>query len=111
MSALWNSSEAEAATGGSATRVFEASGVSIDSRTLEPGDLFVALKGPNNDAHAYVPKAFERGAAAALVSDLPSPLTLPQAGPSLSPLPPGGRGEREGPACGRVRGEGSGSSV
>jgi len=36
--------------------------IAEDSRRVEPGDLFVALKGPNNDAHAYVPTAFERGA-------------------------------------------------
>jgi UDP-N-acetylmuramoyl-tripeptide--D-alanyl-D-alanine ligase len=44
---------------------------------LEPGDLFVALKGPNQDGHRYVEQAFARGAAAALVSDgveAPGPL-------------------------------------
>jgi UDP-N-acetylmuramoyl-tripeptide--D-alanyl-D-alanine ligase len=67
MSALWTSGEAAAATGGRATRPFEATGVSIDSRTLRPDDLFVALKGPNQDGHAYLSDAFARGAAAALV--------------------------------------------
>ena len=58
------------------------SGVSTDSRSVAPGELFVALSGPNFDGHAFVPKAVERGAAAALVSraqDLPLPqLPLPQ---------------------------------
>lgn len=67
MTALWTSGEAAAATGGRATRPFEASGVSIDSRTVQPGDLFVALKGPNQDGHAYIGDAFAKGAAAALV--------------------------------------------
>jgi UDP-N-acetylmuramoyl-tripeptide--D-alanyl-D-alanine ligase len=44
------------------------SAVSTDSRTVKPGDLFVALKGDNFDGHAYVEKAFEQGAAGAIVS-------------------------------------------
>ncbi len=42
-------------------------GYSIDSRTLNPGDLFIALKGENFDGHDYVAAALERGAVAALV--------------------------------------------
>jgi len=42
-------------------------GVSIDTRTLEPGDLFVALQGEARDGHDFVKAAFEKGAAAALV--------------------------------------------
>lgn len=42
--------------------------VSTDTRTLRPGDLFVALKGPNFDGHDFVAAARERGACAALVS-------------------------------------------
>ena len=41
-------------------------GISIDTRTLRPGELFVALVG-DTDGHAYVPAALERGAAAVLV--------------------------------------------
>ena len=44
------------------------SGVSTDSRTISPGDLFVALAGERFDGHDYVPQAIGRGAAAALVS-------------------------------------------
>ena len=40
---LWTSEEIAEATGGRVTGVFEAGGVSIDTRTLRPGDLFVAL--------------------------------------------------------------------
>ena len=41
-------------------------GVSIDTRTLVPGDLFVAIKGENSDGHDYVRQAFAAGAAAAV---------------------------------------------
>jgi UDP-N-acetylmuramoyl-tripeptide--D-alanyl-D-alanine ligase len=68
MSALWTSAEAEAATLGQASRAFEANGISIDTRTLKAGDLFVALKGDARDGHGFVPAAFEAKASAALVS-------------------------------------------
>ncbi len=45
----------------------EISGVSTDSRTLQPAELFVALSGERFDGHDFVPKAFARGAAAAVV--------------------------------------------
>ena len=45
------------------------SGISIDSRTIQPGNLFIAIKGPNFDGHAYVQKAFESGAVAVLVQE------------------------------------------
>ena len=42
-------------------------GVSTDSRAIAPGSLFIALRGATFDGHAFVDKAFEAGAAAALV--------------------------------------------
>jgi len=45
-----------------------ASGYSIDSRTLAPGELFFAIHGERFDGHDFVAAAFERGAVAALVS-------------------------------------------
>src|SRR5260364_147812 len=42
--------------------------VSTDSRTVAPGELFVALKGERFDAHDFLPEAVKRGAVAALVS-------------------------------------------
>jgi UDP-N-acetylmuramoyl-tripeptide--D-alanyl-D-alanine ligase len=42
-------------------------GVSTDSRAVKPGELFVALRGPNFDGHAFVADALRRGATAALV--------------------------------------------
>ena len=67
MNSLWTATEAQAATGGSATENWVATGVSIDSRTLTPGDLFVALRGPNFDSHDFVDAALQRGAVAAIV--------------------------------------------
>lgn len=47
----------------------EITGVSIDSRKVKPGDLFVAVKGTLTDGHEYIDKAIEKGAAAVLVSE------------------------------------------
>jgi UDP-N-acetylmuramoyl-tripeptide--D-alanyl-D-alanine ligase len=44
------------------------SGISIDSRTIAPGDAFFAIKGENRDGHEFVPGALERGAAFAVVA-------------------------------------------
>ncbi len=44
-----------------------AHGYSIDSRTIQPGDLFFAIRGPRNDGHAYVGDALRLGAVAAVV--------------------------------------------
>ncbi|MFZ5721125.1 MAG: UDP-N-acetylmuramoyl-tripeptide--D-alanyl-D-alanine ligase [Pseudomonadota bacterium] len=64
---LWTSEAIARATGGAASGGFAASGVSIDTRTIEPGDLFVALAGVR-DGHEFVAQALEKGAAGALVS-------------------------------------------
>jgi len=65
---LWTSADAAEATDGQATGSWAATGISIDTRTLEAGDLFVALAGPNFDGHKFVPAAFDTGAVAAVVS-------------------------------------------
>ena len=44
-------------------------GWSVDSRTLQRGDLFFALRGPVNDGHAHVAEVFEKGAVAAVVEE------------------------------------------
>ena len=63
---LWTSGEICAATGGLLQGGdFAATGVSIDTRSLEPGDLFVALRG-ERDGFVYARDAFARGAAGAL---------------------------------------------
>ncbi len=50
-------------------------GVSIDSRTCQPGDVFFALRGDRFDGHDFVPQAFERGALAAVVNRETNPDT------------------------------------
>ncbi len=67
---LWTAAEAAAATGGRATSEWTVDGVSIDTRILQPGDLFVALKAAR-DGHDFVAQALEKGAGAALVSYVP----------------------------------------
>lgn len=63
---LWTSAEAAAATGGRAVGRWLATGVSIDTRDLAAGSLFVALK-DKRDGHDFVPAAYGAGAGAALV--------------------------------------------
>jgi UDP-N-acetylmuramoyl-tripeptide--D-alanyl-D-alanine ligase len=77
---LWTSAEAAAATGGRTTTAWQAGGVSIDTRTLQAGDLFVALKDVR-DGHDFVAQALASGAAAALVSRIPE--GLPEGAPLL----------------------------
>ena len=47
-------------------------GVNIDSRRIEKGHLFVAIKGTQTDGHKFIPKALELGAAAVLCEDMPT---------------------------------------
>ncbi|WP_298842348.1 UDP-N-acetylmuramoyl-tripeptide--D-alanyl-D-alanine ligase [uncultured Roseobacter sp.] len=77
---LWTAAEAARATAGRATTDWEARGVSIDTRTLEAGDLFVALKDVR-DGHEFVAQALQKGAAAAMVSHIPD--GLPENAPLL----------------------------
>ncbi|WP_299403920.1 UDP-N-acetylmuramoyl-tripeptide--D-alanyl-D-alanine ligase [uncultured Roseobacter sp.] len=77
---LWTAQEAAAATGGRVTGDWSATGVSIDTRTLQPGDLFVALK-DQRDGHEFVAQALEKGAAAALVDHVPN--GVPETAPLL----------------------------
>ncbi|WP_323779984.1 UDP-N-acetylmuramoyl-tripeptide--D-alanyl-D-alanine ligase [Leisingera sp.] len=67
---LWTAAEAAAATGGRTEGDWAVSGLSIDTRTLEAGDMFVALKAAR-DGHDFVAQALEKGAGAALVSRIP----------------------------------------
>lgn len=72
MMALWTAQEAAAATNGrNIGGPWQANGVSIDSRTVAAGDLFVALAGPKFDGHDYVASALARGGAAAVVAKQP----------------------------------------
>ena len=49
----------------------EIRGISFNSRTTQPGDLFVAVKGYESDGHRFIPMALEKGAAAVLCEDVP----------------------------------------
>jgi len=70
MSALWSEAELTRALGAasSAPPSEPVRGVSIDSRTLQAGDLFFAIRGETHDGHDHVARAFEAGAAAAVAS-------------------------------------------
>ncbi|QFG36991.1 UDP-N-acetylmuramoyl-tripeptide--D-alanyl-D-alanine ligase [Paracoccus pantotrophus] len=94
---LWTSQDAVAATGGRATRDFAVTGVSIDTRTIRPGDLFIALQAAR-DGHDFVAQALQKGAGAALVSRIPhgvaddAPLlVVPDVLPALEALGRAGR--------------------
>ncbi len=67
MKPLWTSSAIADATGGKAMGPFNVNGVAFDSREVEPGDLFVALKGEHSDGHDYIGKALAAGANGILV--------------------------------------------
>ncbi|MGA1026484.1 MAG: UDP-N-acetylmuramoyl-tripeptide--D-alanyl-D-alanine ligase [Lutimaribacter sp.] len=70
---LWTAGEARAATGSTSPGTWQAYGVSIDTRTLQPGDIFVALQAAR-DGHDFVADALKKGAVAALVSRVPQGL-------------------------------------
>lgn len=68
---IWTRDEVLAATNGQAEDSagdWTATGVSIDSRTCRPGDLFVAVTGENFDGHDFLADAFAAGAVAAITS-------------------------------------------
>ncbi len=69
MTSLWTSKAVEQVVGHTSTAPWECKGISIDTRTLQKGDLFVALKGEFGDGHAFLAEAASRGAVAALVSE------------------------------------------
>ncbi len=58
--------EVAAILGAKAAEEAAVKGWSVDTRTLEPGDLFFALAGPNHDGHRFLEQAFEKGAVAAV---------------------------------------------
>ena len=68
---LWTSDEIVTVTKGKCDGYFEVCGISIDTRTLEKGDLFIALKGDKSDGHLYAADALKKGAAGILASYVP----------------------------------------
>jgi len=99
MMPLWTARDAAVATGGASASDWVATGVSIDTRSLSAGDLFVALRGPNHDGHDFVAAALARGAAAAVVdrdiSDLPMTAPLLRVADTLAGLAALGAAARE----------------
>ncbi len=69
MKPLWTSAELREATGGTCDDALEVSGVSIDTRSVGPGELFVALRDVR-DGHDFVGQAFAKGAAAMVDRDV-----------------------------------------
>jgi UDP-N-acetylmuramoyl-tripeptide--D-alanyl-D-alanine ligase len=69
MTTLWNSVAVDQITSGNSTAPWSCQDISIDTRTLKRGDLFVALIGKNGDGHNFLEDAASKGAAAALVSE------------------------------------------
>jgi UDP-N-acetylmuramoyl-tripeptide--D-alanyl-D-alanine ligase len=65
---LWTSGQIAQATGGRASKRFEVSGETFDSREVRPGELFVAMPGTVLDGHKFVDSAFAAGAPGAIVS-------------------------------------------
>jgi UDP-N-acetylmuramoyl-tripeptide--D-alanyl-D-alanine ligase len=98
---LWTADEVRAATGGAVTgdAAWQATGVAIDSRTIDPGDLFVAIAGPNHDGHRFVAEAIAAGAVAAIVADAfeapPADLPLVRVADPLEALRKLGQAARE----------------
>lgn len=94
-------------TGGNADLNMEINSISYDSRTLEPGALFVTLSGSKTDRHRYVAQALEKGAAAILCREPPrtgSWLSTPDPRAALGPgvrrlvrIPGGGDDPDRGP--------------
>jgi UDP-N-acetylmuramoyl-tripeptide--D-alanyl-D-alanine ligase len=68
---LWTGAELAAAMGADSAGAIAATGISFDSRSLVPGELFFALPGEGRDGHDYVADALARGAAGAVVSRMP----------------------------------------
>ena len=67
---LWTANDAVAATGGTTTGDWVVSGLSIDTRSIQVGEMFIALI-DQRDGHDFVANALKAGATAALVSRIP----------------------------------------
>lgn len=94
---LWTSTEIAKATGGTATSEFEVAGLSIDTRSLKAGDLFVALKDAR-DGHEFIPAAIEAGASGVLceaVSDNTPAVVVPDSAKALEALGVHARNDRD----------------
>ena len=74
---LWTAGDAAAATSGDARGGWPGvSGISIDTRSIVPGELFVALAGEKRDGHDFAAQALAAGAGAAMVSRVPEGVAM-----------------------------------
>jgi UDP-N-acetylmuramoyl-tripeptide--D-alanyl-D-alanine ligase len=69
MSTMWETKDVVKATGGNCPGQWMATSVSIDTRTLQQGALYIAIKGAKMDGHQFAKDAIEKGAVAAIVSE------------------------------------------
>jgi UDP-N-acetylmuramoyl-tripeptide--D-alanyl-D-alanine ligase len=82
---LWTSKQIAEATGGKVTTDFEVTGLSIDTRSLVKGDLFVALKDVR-DGHDFIPAAMAAGAGGVLCETVPGDTPAVEVGSSSKAL-------------------------
>ena len=94
---LWTMADVAAAVGGDSIGDGPLAGISIDSRSVAMGDLFIALAGPTFDGHDFVADAFANGAAAALVqrADVTGDEALIRVADTMAALEALGRAGRE----------------
>lgn len=69
---LWTAADLRDATGGTLKAPVTANGVCIDTRSLQPGDLFIALEA-QTDGHRFLRQALEKGASCVMAHDLTRP--------------------------------------
>jgi len=73
MTPLWTAAELREATGGACADTLNPTGISIDTRSLQPGELFIALR-DQRDGHDFVADALAQGGFAMVDRDLPGPV-------------------------------------
>lgn len=67
---LWTSSEAESAIRCRSSAPWQAKGVSIDTRSLKEGDIYIALRGANHDGHDFIKEAIAKGASCLIMDTI-----------------------------------------
>lgn len=96
MKELWDWKTVDKVTGGASSEPWVCSGISIDTRTIKEGDLFVALKSEAGNGHSFLQEARENGAAAVLISEeVEAPLPASYVGDTLQALEKLGIAARE----------------
>lgn len=71
----WSAQDIAAALHTACSGSWIANGISKDSRTLQPGNVFIALQGPNTDGHLHLEAALAAGAVGAIAASLPPTLS------------------------------------